>query len=173
MTEFTLPEWLSIGTIGTVGTALLSIIFVIIKMSSTIKATKLNGKAQLNLLGTMTDKLTNMRDVADSLTAQAEYLKEVLQNITNTRDSIKSLAMFINECFQNSNMSAEKKAQLKLALNKYFFDDQQALVDKLSSEQIEVETKLAEANDTITELEQEIEQIKMTTKPKESKKKVI
>lgn len=177
MNEFTLPEWLSVGTLGTVATAVLGVVFMFLKMTSTMKASKANGQAQLGLLETMASRLTDMKTITTALEDIVETQKVMQETLNELKTEqavdMGSLAAYVNEAFQLSNLSDDKKTQLSVRLQELFAGSKDAVIEKLEKLTTEATLEIATANETIADLQAQLDKAKSVAAPVVTKKRRI
>lgn len=151
--------WLSTGTnLATLVTAAVSIF----KIGSLKNQNKNVGDAQINLLGKMTEKLADTKDLAslvDTAVSQTKDCLSVMQSaVEGQRLANANLALFVMECFNKSNLSDEAKAELRVMADKIFFEDNTKAIEALESINSAAETALTEARAKIAELTAQLEE---------------
>ena len=161
---FQIPSWAqAVFTWVLTGTnivSLLGIIAAIYKIGATRKSNESINTTQVNLLTTMTAKLSDTRDLAVQVQGVSEKVGSALlsfeQGLTMQREANANLAVFIMECFNRSNLSDEAKAELQLMADKIFYNDNTKVIDALKTAKQEADAALAQGLTRIAELEAEL-----------------
>lgn len=160
-----LPAWASqlVGWLltGTNIASLLGIIAAIIKIGSSSKANKAVTNTQIDLLNRMVDKLSDTKQLAQSVQDATKLMSDSLayfeKALTDQRQANANLATFVMECFNRSNLSAEAKAELQIMADRIFYDDNTQVIEALKAAKLQADEAVEQGLSRIAELEAELE----------------
>ena len=161
-----LPAWVQeLFTWLFTGTNLATTVGVVVSLFKigSLKSQSNNlGNAQIDLLSTMTAKLSDTRNLADSVNNVLEQCKTAFSAVKlaveEQRIANANLAMFVMECFNKSNLSDEAKTELRVMADKIFFNDNTKALQTLEAENVAISGALVEAKTKITELTAQLEE---------------
>lgn len=160
-----LPNWattsIDIVTILGVITAVIGVITALVKLSGARKANANLSNTQISLLGTMTEKLSDTRDLAEQVRNSNNQMQQALQafetGLIKQREDNMKLASFVLECFNKSNLKEDTKLELKLFADKLFYDNNEQIIENLKVEQEKANSAISAGLDKIAELENKLQ----------------
>lgn len=140
---------------------ILGLIAALFKISGIKKQNNSVSNTQIGLLQTMTDKLSDTRNLAGIVQSAVSEIGKAIEVVTSALDEQRTananLAMFIMECFNKSNLSAEAKAELQVMADKIFFNDNSKVIEVLKDAKVKADAATADALLKIDELQKELE----------------
>lgn len=164
MTIFSsLPTWVQeLYTWVTTGfsiTTFLGVVVAVFKVTAANKNSKEISSVQVTLLETITDKLSDIKNLAIIISGISDKVTDALAYFENAisvqKQANMDLANFVMACFDKSNLSPETKAELKLLADTLFYNDS-SIIDTLKQANIEASNAILEKAKRIEELENKL-----------------